>query len=580
MTLLAKWLRRASSIFTEKPDVKVDDFGQEHILLYHGLAGSSPENQRQFKDVRADILSAVSRKNSQNLCINLKIAPLWWEDKLHRIFDEARSQSAETTTASLLPPTDSGQESSHYDPLQHEDWRVRANAASILNFLQIAAAEERMIAALHDTAGSASTAYCHIARSLAGFRTEAAKAALAKHLQHDEPWIRVDSINALSKWPLDEVAQLLIDAFKDDHDFIDYASVAVARAHSIDEFLSHDDDQFIDLGAALLVGAMDAAAGTYSSNTDLLPELAVQKCLPPLQAAAAKQASPVRLRALSRLSHWLDKNYHQYRLEAEEYPEPETIAEAREQAQRLISAIDISAAIREALSQSNAGSVRKTAVRHAINLAGEAQLKAAVPELIKILTDAPIYGDEAIEALGKIGDEQCANLLIERARSLVKMESRTQNALSANPILESNPEKARTYWIILRALGNLSSDSALAFLLEATQDEAPDKREEALSSAIKLWCKSGGKLTKAGEIKNDLQKSLSDPSAQVRIKAIEGVALLDLYDLIVRPHKCPGNVGHKSGPERPGKTGRKRAQRADPRRYDRGQKRPEQCRKS
>jgi HEAT repeat protein len=112
------------------------------------------------------------------------------------------------------------------------------------------------------------------------------------------------------------------------------------------------------------------------------------------------------------------------------------------------------------------------------------------------------------------------------------MSNRTQDALSANPINEIEPDKARTYWFILRALGNLSSDDSLAFLLEATQDVASDKREEALSSTIKLWCKSGGKLAKAGEIKNALQKCLSDPSPQVRIRAIEGAATLDLAELI------------------------------------------------
>src|ERR1700733_10795989 len=112
MTLLAKWLRKASSLFTEKPETQTDDFGLEHILLYHGLAGSSPENQRQFKDVRADILAAISRKNSQNLCTNIKIAPLWWEDKLQRIFPEAKNSAAQATTAVLLPDVSGGQEAS------------------------------------------------------------------------------------------------------------------------------------------------------------------------------------------------------------------------------------------------------------------------------------------------------------------------------------------------------------------------------------------------------------------------------------------------------------------------------------
>jgi HEAT repeat protein len=122
--------------------------------------------------------------------------------------------------------------------------------------------------------------------------------------------------------------------------------------------------------------------------------------------------------------------------------------------------------------------------------------------------------------------------LIKLAKSLVNLENRTQMTLSANPIHEAEPEKAKTYWFILRALGNLPSDEALAFLLEATQDEASDKREEALSSLIKLWSKSEGKLVRAGEVKNTLQKCLTDPAPNVRITAMEGAAVLNLSDLI------------------------------------------------
>jgi len=532
MTMLAKWLRRASSMFAEKPEAKIDDFGLEHILLYHGLAGSSPENQRQFKDVRSDILSAISRKNSQNLCINLKIAPLWWEDKLHRIFDEARSQSSENTLSSLLPTTGAGEDGSQSDPLMHEDWRVRANAASILNFLQVNQAQERMIEALHDTAGSASPAFCHLARSLSGFRTEAAKIALTKHLGHSEPWIRVDSVNALSKWPLDEIAPLLIQAFAQDHDFIDYASVAVARTHKPIDFLEKGEDDLTDLGAAILLGAMEAAEGTFSSNSDLLPEVSVQKCLTPLQNAAAKSTSPVRLRALIKLSQWLDDNYHQYRLEAEGYPQPEEIAAARAAASKYSTAIDLKAAIQSALAGGAAASGRKSTVRHAIKLAGELQSKECVGQLMELLSSTPIYCNDAVEALGLIGDGQCVPVLIKLAKSLVNLDSRTQNTLSANPISEAEPEKAKTYWLILRALGNLQSDEALAFLLTASQDEAPDKREEALSSLILLWSKSQGSLARAGEVKATLKRCLSDPSSQVRIKAMEGAAILNLPELI------------------------------------------------
>ncbi|MBS2008067.1 MAG: hypothetical protein JST01_13555 [Cyanobacteria bacterium SZAS TMP-1] len=534
MTMLAKWLRKASSLFAEKPEVKPDDFGMEHFLLYHGLAGSSPENQRQFKDVRADVLSALSRKNSQNLCINLKLAPLWWEEKLQRIFAEAKAESIDATVGCLLPTVASTDEAASQDPLMHQDWRVRANAAAMLAYLGAHQGQERMIAALHDTARSGSPAFCHVARSLAEFRTVTAKEALAEHLLHPEPWIRVDAVNALARWPFSDTVDLMIQAFGEHHDFIDYACVALARAHKPSDLLAADDEQTVELGANCLLGLLEAAHGTFSSNTDLLPELAVQKCLAPLQAACTKNPTPAKLRALSQLSLWLDTNYHQYRLEAEGYPSQEEIAAARSLADESIKKLDINRVLQATHAQ-GAGSpsrARKTAMRNAIKLAGEHKLTATTATLLDLLNESSIYRDEIIETLGLIGDTQCAATLIKMARALVNMEHRTQGTLSADPIAEASADKARTYWYILRALGHLPGDEALAFLLEASQDEAADKREEALSSLIKIWSATGGKLARAGEVKAVLQKCTSDPSAQVRIRAIEGVAALNLPDLI------------------------------------------------
>ena len=153
-----------------------------------------------------------------------------------------------------------------------------------------------------------------------------------------------------------------------------------------------------------------------------------------------------------------------------------------------------------------------------------------MPLLIELLNEGTVYGNEIIEALGLIGDKQCAPVLTKLARSLVNLQSRSQNSLSANPIQEDAPEKAKTYWFILRALSNLPGDETLTLLKEATQDEAPDKREEALSSLIRLW--TNGHLTESAALKDILQKCLVDPSAPVRIKAMEGAAILNLPDLI------------------------------------------------
>ncbi|MBU6450549.1 MAG: hypothetical protein KGS72_02140 [Cyanobacteria bacterium REEB67] len=546
MTMLAKWIRKASSLFSEKPKVKVDDFGMEHFLLYHGLAGSSPENQREFKDVRADILSAISRTNSQNLCINMKLAPLWWEDKLRRIFDEAQSDSLDATIKTLLPEVSSGQDGRELDPLSHEDWRVRANAAAVIAFLGAHQAQERMIAALDNTAGGTksnttgsepSPAFCHISRSLAGFRTAVARDAISKHLLNGEPWIRVDAVNAIAKWPLDEISGHLSSAFAEHHAFVDYASVALARSHSPYVMLTANDDRLADLGANVLVGLFEAMRGPFSSNPDLMPELLVHRCMEPLQAAATKQANPVKLRALSQLADWLQKNYHEYRLEAEGYPEPEAIAETAQHAARLISDLDIEKFVSDGLTESkadkNGQKIERSALRHAIKLAGEHKLKAVVPALTKALDDAPPYRDDIVEALGLIEDAGSAAVLIKLARAMVNIDDRTGLTLSANPIAEASPEKAKTYWYILRALGHLPGDDSIAFLLLAIQDEASDKREEALSSLIKLWSGSKGKLSRAADIKLAVQRAIGDPSAQVRTKALQGAGLINDASFVV-----------------------------------------------
>ena len=562
MTMIAKWLRKASSMFAEKPKVKADDFGMEHFLLYHGLAGSSPENQREFKDVRADILSAVSRGNSQNLCINLKLAPLWWEEKLRRIFDEAKSASLEQTLNCLLP-TKSG-DMSELDPLTHPDWRVRANAALILSYLGVHQAQERLIESLDATAGSAeaastttayggtgdhdpSPAFCHIARALAGFRTSLARQALAKHLLHVEPWIRVDAVNAIANWSIDEIGADLLIAFGQYHAFTDYASVALSRLHSPLTLLKSADNDLADLAATVLLGDFEGARGPFSANAEMLPEVSVHKCLPLLLKAAEATPSPAKLRALGELTAWLSANYHEFRLEHEAYPEPEATAAAALSVKTLVEKLDIKKELTEAFAEaSNQPSSQassqallsnqskndmKTKARHAIKIAGEQKISAAVPLLTEFISTQPLYRDEIVEALGRIGDADSAAVLINLANSLVNIEKRTDSVLSANPIAENDAAAAKTYWYVLRALGHLPGEKSLAFLLEAAKDEASDKREEALSSLTQLHASASG-LSKVAEIKVAVSRALADPSAAVRVRAIEAAVALNDASLI------------------------------------------------
>jgi hypothetical protein len=540
MTLLAKWLKRASTIFSEKPDVKVDDFGLEHFLVYHGLVGTSPDNHREFKDVRADITSAVNRSNSHNLCINLKLAPLWWEDKLVRIFTELKEANSERMLAALLPPKSDDYEVHDYDPLRHQDWRVRANAALILADLQIAQAQAGIIRALAATADNTTPAFCHISRALAAFRTEEAKQALVKYLSNDEPWIKVDAVSALARWPIAEVGNEISSAFSQYHPFTDYAAVGVARQHKPLELLALDDEKLIDLGAALIVGLIEASKQTFSGAPEILTEAGVQQCLPLLMSALKAKPNSLRMRALYQLADWLDDNCPEQSTPEQSTTNAKALIENKELREKVVAEIEsmilalgTTSANKAADTAIDNAKITSSALRHGLKLTGEINLQENAQLLSSMVENeqAMPYRNEMIEAMGRLGNGQTAPQLVKLAKQLVNVESRTQMPLSASPILEADLEAANSYWYILKALANLPHSEALEFLLLATGDYASDKREEALASAVKLCAASGFSADKTA-IKAAVAKALNDPSTQVRLQALQGVAKLNLDDQI------------------------------------------------
>lgn len=533
MNPLAKWLKNASNMFVEKPQVQVDEFGLEHFLLYHGLVGSSPENQRQFKDVRADISSAVARGNSHNLCINFKLAPLWWEDKLYRIFDELKEKSPAQTVATLLPEKSDDYEVHDFDPLRHQDWRVRANAALVLAHLQEKKGEERIIKAMQATADSTTPAFCHLSRAVGTFRSQSGKEALTSYLSHGEPWIRVDAVNALARWPLAEVGDVLSEAFLEHHDFLDYAAVALARQHQPETILQEDSENLVDLGAALTIGLLEASRDTFSSNGDLLYELGLHRCLGPLQKAVQAKANPVRVRALYNLAVWLDENYSLSSTTYNDYPSRASINAALDQINNEKLRGELVAAI-EAIALGKSAE-QTSRMRHSLKLIGELSLDET-SELLLALVDsnqAIAHRNEIVEAMGRLGKAEFSTKLTALANSLVDLSARTQRPLSASPVVEADADAARTYWFVLKALGNIPERRSFDLLLKATGDYAADKREEAIQGAIRLWPQANWQ-DKVGlaDLKGAVTKALNDPSAQVKLKALEGAALLNLPDMV------------------------------------------------
>lgn len=545
MTLLAKWLKRAANLFSEKPDVKVDDFGMEHFLVYHGLIGSSPENQRDFKDVRADIASAVGRKNSHSLCIHLKLPPLLWEDKLKRIFTELYENSPENTLASLMPPKSDDYEVQDYDPLRHQDWRVRSNAALILAHLKVLNSQENIARALAATADSTTPAYCHISRAMGSFQTEQAKAALAEQLDNVEPWIKVDSVTALAQWPLSATAHLLGAAFKHHHDFTDYASVGLSRNHAPLEFLkpnaaaSASEQEMVELGAAIIVGLLDASKATFSASPEILTEANIYECLTPLAEAFQKQPTALRMRALHQLTEWIDNNYSlvfEATADAAVLESAKKICLDKDARARVVAEIEAAALALPKPRNDSAelpAELPLSSLRHGFKLAGEAQLTELLGLMTSLLNapQAVAYRDVIIEALGRLGDSASAAPLIKLAQQLVNVESRGMLAPSASPVVESDPEASKSYWYILQALGNLHNEDALDFLVKASKDHASDKREAALAAIVKLLAENRA-LDKNNSGSEIVAHSLNDPSTQVRLAALQGVAAMNLQTSI------------------------------------------------
>src|SRR5690348_17129006 len=138
LTLLQRIVKRFNQTFSrfgEKSTVELEDFELEHFLLYHGLIGSSPEGQRSFKDVRADLLAAVKNKSSLQMGITLKLMPLFWEDKLKAIVAEIKDTQKDAILACLMPDNSDGMLAPNQNPPFAEDWRVRANAATLIGYL-------------------------------------------------------------------------------------------------------------------------------------------------------------------------------------------------------------------------------------------------------------------------------------------------------------------------------------------------------------------------------------------------------------------------------------------------------------
>lgn len=521
MPVLLKWLKKFSNVFKEKTPIKSDDFELEHFLLYHGLVGSAPDGQREFKDVRADLKLAVESQDSRQMASVLKLPPLWWDERLKTIFGEIDDKKL--SIALLAPDVNDDALIFEHVPLLNQDWQVRANAA--LQLAHLLATEEiaKLEQSLHDTRGSAPIAFCHQAYAVGKLGVASSEEALAKYLEDEEPWIRVDAAGALAELTKQQPSARLISALLQKHKLSDYTAVAVTR-HIKPQTLFEIADQRAKLaGCELVLDILDSAKQTFSD--DMVIEARLPDCFSILVRTLLESPSCPAARSAIALAAWLE-THRSYTLLSP--PPQETI----EQVLAYKESTDLRQLVEDTLtrldSQKQLDLEDEALLRSAIVLAGEHAVSGATKSLLKLLKSDHSLLDVTISALEATGSSEAAQPLISLARELVDIDDRCEQTKAMHPVAETHPEKARTYWLILKALARMPSPSTLDFLLKCTSDCAPDKRSQALESlAIAAAASTESERSAlSSSIAGRLTGSLADPSVEVRKVALRGIARL------------------------------------------------------
>jgi HEAT repeat protein len=513
---LMRQVRRIASAFREKPTVTLEDYVLEHFMLYHGLVGTSPEDQRQFKDVRADIFDAILKKSAVDMAIALKIAPLWWEEKLGAIIGEAH-QYHEELLLCLVPPHDpTADVAPEAEPLKHPDWRVRSNAARILAEINAEQTIPHIVAALEEADDTLKASFCYIIYSLAKMRTPESRAAVLKQLNNSDPWLRVDAIGALSKWPLEEVSTELSQALLHTHSLSDYAAVSVVKNYTPLQLLNQPGD-VAEAGSQLVIGLTEAAAGPFLN--DITFGAALEESFARVYEMAQEKPSPRRLHALLELSAFIT-----------EFGEDADIQKKAELARMEYSDKAFGQKIMDWLKTNH--DETDPEFRHALKLVAHYRLSEAAPHVQRYLTLGSPLLNEAIEAVGTVGGDGAGGQLVELINQLVDLEERTSKPLSKQPVFEERAAETKTYWLALKSLGNLPSQETADLLIRATSDYAPDKRQQAYSALIQIAQTAEILEKNRAQIVDIIRNGLSDPSAPVRVASIIGVEKLALLDLI------------------------------------------------
>lgn len=521
-TRVVNQFKRMASGLKETPKAAIDDFELEHFLIYHGLVGTSPENQRDFRDVRADILEALNAGSALQLAIALKLPPLWWNEKLAAIVLELSNEPGKKQDLiDLLLPKDENDIDTNVVPVCNSDWRVRANAAGILADLDCKQASHILGNLLNDTTYDGKVSFAHISYALGRLRTDEARLLLLPHLYSEEPWLRVDTARALSLWPSAIVLPDLAKALLAKHALQDYLCITVARQHKPAEFLANKDATIFEAGLEMVIQIIEGTTQTF--NNDVGFDLGLVDCWPFLNKGIGSVA-PRQIRATLMLANWLKKNQEQLdepNLESQIQTILDSFAD-KSTAETIVSYLN-----KDNSSDDNA----LGQMRHAANLAGKLGIVDASANLERHLdVDSPII-NEAINALSLLRDKQSVAKLIALANRLVDLDERTSRTLSAQPVVEEDAKAAETYWTILSALGSMPGKDSFEFLRKASSDYAADKRQMALESLLSVIT-AEPQLMSAEEQTHWAEQLMSDPAPGIRVVAYKAVGELGLASLI------------------------------------------------
>jgi HEAT repeat protein len=516
--------KRLASGLKETPKVAVDDFELEHFLIYHGLIGTSPENQRDFRDVRADIKEALDTNSALQLSIALKIPPLWWSEKLAAIVLELTNvEGARQNLIDLLLPSDEENPDPNIVPICNSDWRVRANAASILADLNCKQASHHLTKLLDDTTYDGKISFAHVSYALGRLGTDQAKEALLPYLYDEEPWLRVDAARALSLWPSAIISHSLADALLAKHPLQDYMCIAIAKQHKISELLKSNDPIIHQAALEMIIQVIDATSQTF--NNDIAFDLSLPDCFAELSEMT--KPAPRQIRATLMLANWLKKNQEQL-VETNLDTRIQSILDSfanKSTAEAIVAHLSNDSKTTAKTTNDSLGQMR-----HAAYLAGKLGIVEASESLEKVLDNGSPIINEAIDALSLLKDKQAVPRLIALLNKSVNLEERTTQPLSAQPVAEENPH-ALTYWITLRALGTLPTKESYEVLFKASRDFAPDKRQMALESLLSVIVSEPG-LADNNACAHLIDVATNDPSVNVRVVAYKAVGQLGFANLI------------------------------------------------